>query len=457
MKKSVRILAFVVILSLAVLSFCACHKGEEKPEGEQTSWYIDSKVKDAAASNAGKTADGETTVDTSVTPAGAVSENGQNSSNAAEEQSSKDSDKASETGTGSSKNSDNNTDVTSKTEDSSDTKKGSETSDSKASESTKAGEGTGDKTDKQHDEADTGSKTASGDDAAGDTAVEDTTADASDPENADASEQGTEAPEDSEGDATDRTAEEDASAEQENADTSSEGTSDGTDTEAADASETEEPEIPEPDQAELRQKAWNTTLLVWIPEFTEGTFVGISAAETYDYAVFEEVTDKKSVDKYVQGLITAGFDDDPETGSTSQSTWFMAGNAQGWQVSVEYNKHTGILKIGSGYNDGYGTDNDDQLNKIWSTTSLSILPISEEGILESYLGGQDSYAVLSSFSKQYAAEYVEAVKLSGFIFDVDEGESDGVMWYIAEDTDGNCAAFVYSEGVAKIMCSKAEY
>lgn len=438
MRKTDRLLILLLITAMTALTCAACQGADKKEKKQETSWYIDSKNRDNAeaearaesssgstSQTASQTSGGEE--DTKVTPGAAKSDQEKSDSSAGSTadtgSSREDSSQANSDGQTASGDTAQGSMQTSGTSDTKDTS-GEADGEQKGTDS--SSEGTGDAGSSRTQGTETGSD--------------------SDPEGSNtgsASTSGTGIDTETSSDISGQTETgQETAGETPEKDTSSDGG-------AQDSSEADA-------KAELRQQAWAATFLIWVPEFTEGDFVGVSPEDTFDYGVFENVTDRKAVDEYIALLTAQGFDDDPETGSAAPTIWYYAGNDQGWRVSVDYNQTTGILKIGSGYDDGYGSDNDDQVNKVWSTTALSLLPIPEEGILESYQGGSDSFAVFGSFSKAYAGQYVEGLKNRGFIYDVDEGESDGVQWYIAEDRDGNCAAFVYSEGVAKIMCSKLE-
>ena len=198
-----------------------------------------------------------------------------------------------------------------------------------------------------------------------------------------------------------------------------------------------------------RSDDWQDTFLVWIPEFTGGIYHGYEAEETFDRASFAGV-DTGEVLEYIAELEAAGFTVAAKSDSHASRIAYSAMNADNWAVEVEYGE--GFLKIGSGYYpDDAGTA--ERLEHIWTVTALSELPRFEAGNFASDAESSDGsahHAIFEDVTEDDVRAYTLLLAQAGYTVDPDEGDSDGFIWYSAENADGGFCDLTYYDGILKI-------
>ncbi|MBR5733885.1 MAG: hypothetical protein IKX80_10615 [Lachnospiraceae bacterium] len=198
-----------------------------------------------------------------------------------------------------------------------------------------------------------------------------------------------------------------------------------------------------------RSSDWQETFLVWIPEFTGGMYHGYEAEETFDRASFAGV-DPDEVLEYIAELEAAGFTVAARSDSHASRIAYSAMNADNWAVEVEYGE--GFLKIGSGYYpDTNGTA--ERLEHIWTVTALAELPRFESGNFASDAESSDGsshHAIFEDVTEDDVRAYALLLAQAGYTVDADEGDSDGFIWYSAENADGGFCDLTYYDGILKI-------
>ena len=198
-----------------------------------------------------------------------------------------------------------------------------------------------------------------------------------------------------------------------------------------------------------RSSDWQETFLVWIPEFTGGMYHGYEAEETFDRASFAGV-DPDEVLEYIAELEAAGFTAAAKSDSHASRIAYSAMNADNWAVEVEYGE--GFLKIGSGYYpDTNGTA--ERLEHIWTVTALAELPRFESGNFASDAESSDGsshHAIFEDVTEDDVRAYALLLAQAGYTVDADEGDSDGFIWYSAENADGGFCDLTYYDGILKI-------
>lgn len=229
------------------------------------------------------------------------------------------------------------------------------------------------------------------------------------------------------------------------------GDDDDDDDDEPDDPTTPAPKEPEPEDI-LRTESWNGSFLIWIPEFTEGTYVGTQAEETEDIALFTTV-DETAVREYIALLGEKDFVHQVETADDGNGIIYEACNTDNWWVSVSY--HEGELSIGSGYRVEQ-TEPADRLAKLWETTLFRLLPKFEEGTMAGMSSDSDSepFVLFEGVTDEYVRAYTEALIEAGFTEDADEGDSDGFIWYSAEDGEGNLCDLTYYDGSVRLSITK---
>lgn len=218
------------------------------------------------------------------------------------------------------------------------------------------------------------------------------------------------------------------------------------------------------DDNEETAEYWEGSFLVWLPRFKKGSFAGFDSDETHDYITLENVSGK-SVRKYIKTLTQQGFSlntgySDAEgnplpDAADAENTRFLyhALNEDDWCARLDYDPDTGILIIGSGYEQNETTD---VYGRLREETALGLIPEFTYGEFDSSKqeGGM-YYVVFSNVSGKYG-KYVDQLKKAGFTEEADEGDVDGIIWYNAVNADGYACEFIYSDGVARIGCGEPE-
>ena len=219
----------------------------------------------------------------------------------------------------------------------------------------------------------------------------------------------------------------------------------------------DEPATPTPTKAPAdgaetdaqRSSDWQETFLVWIPEFTGGMYHGYEAEETFDRASFAGV-DSDEVLAYITELEEAGFTVAAKSDAHASRIAYSAMNADNWAVEVDYGE--GFLKVGSGYYpDASGTA--ERLEHIWTVTALAELPRFESGNFASdgeSSDGSAHHAIFENVTEDDVRAYMLLVAQAGYTVDADEGDSDGFIWYSAENADGGFCDLTYYDGILKI-------
>lgn len=208
-----------------------------------------------------------------------------------------------------------------------------------------------------------------------------------------------------------------------------------------------------------RSELWMNSFLVWIPELKDGNFVGNSAADTFDYAYFTDI-DRNDVLKYIETLSAAGFSHNVETVDRNGKIEYSAQNDNLWCVQVKYSDKDDFfnglasLEVSSGFWED-GEDAGDKLTELYSTTMLRYLPMFTSGYLDSHYPEDDGsayYAVLAGVNDAEVREYIYGLMDAGYIYEVEEGDSDGIIWYSAMNEDELICDLVYSDGIVRIGC-----
>lgn len=214
------------------------------------------------------------------------------------------------------------------------------------------------------------------------------------------------------------------------------------------AGETKEYPVFEGDKAS-RAEIWDLTWLKWLPLYTDGVFDSNSAADTFDYACFTDVS-RDAVISYIDELIALGFAPRNEYSTDGDVIDFHGTNSDDWSACVELTD--GRLTISSGYFE----EEEDDLSSVFSDTMLANLPAFEAGVMDSI--GQESdgsdYVIFTDVSENDVRDYLSSVRSLGFTLDVDEGDSDGIIWFYGVNSEDIYCDITYYDFVIKIICGK---
>ena len=207
---------------------------------------------------------------------------------------------------------------------------------------------------------------------------------------------------------------------------------------------------------------WKNSFLVWLPEPEGGRFAGFDSDETHDRIILEGMTRKKVL-KYIEELEESGFicnavyenaSGEPADGPADGEFGFYACNEDGWSARLRFDPSSGRLTIASGYD---VDDAQDIYAELRAGTYLGLLPVFTYGTFDSYnQDGDTYYAVFSNVEGDYSA-YCGELKEAGFTEDIDEGDSDGIVWYNAVSMDGYVCEYIYTDGIARIGCGLKGY
>lgn len=227
------------------------------------------------------------------------------------------------------------------------------------------------------------------------------------------------------------------------------------------ANPTDIPPTPTPsvrDTTAERDEYWNLTYLIWLPEFTAGSFDSKSSDDTFDYATFSDVS-SSDVDNYKEHLKENGFTNILRDESLDDTYLYMAGNADDWLVRLTYTD--GQLTIGSGFEDSEEPDSDEAArNLIWSSTILEYVPLFESGIYTGFETEEDDtifcYAFFNNVTENEVRNYIAGLKEAGYIYGIDEGDSDGIIWFMAINEDRLNCYVAYDNSIVKIGCGYEE-
>lgn len=227
------------------------------------------------------------------------------------------------------------------------------------------------------------------------------------------------------------------------------------------AEPTDVPPTPTPtlrDSTAERDEYWSLTYLVWLPEFTSGSFDSKSSDDTYDYAVFTDVTES-DVSDYIDLLTEKGFTNVYRSETVDGVTEYIAGNADDWRVALSFKN--GSLTIGSGFEDGEEPDSDEEARMLaWSSTVLEYLPIFEGGQYAGFETEEDDvifcYAYFNNVTENDVRKYVVSLQEAGYIYGIDEGDTDGIIWFMALNEDNLSCYVAYDNNIVKIGCGYEE-
>ncbi len=202
--------------------------------------------------------------------------------------------------------------------------------------------------------------------------------------------------------------------------------------------------------AERRRADWEDTFLARIPEFSNGRYNGYTPEDTFDRAAFAGVK-AEDVRKYINVLSDAGFIHNIETTDHAGEITYTAANEDNWIVEMEFSE--GFVSLGSGYRTE-DKSSPEYIAKIWMTTMLSNLPGFDAGVFGSEAPGSDGThnIVFENVTDEDIRNYIAAVKEAGFTEEADEGDSDGFIWYMAENADGIFCNITFYDGVVRIGC-----
>lgn len=194
------------------------------------------------------------------------------------------------------------------------------------------------------------------------------------------------------------------------------------------------------------------TFLIWAPLFEYGVFSGQDAGNTYDYAIFTEVSDKDVAD-YKAKLKKAGF----TTVISDSDKLYKVMNDDSWCVTIEYSKNR--LVLGSGFDESAQSE-DDTLRSLYSDTMLQYIPRFNAGKYESSETEADesnfTYIYYSNVTENDVRDYIDSLEEAGYEYGTDEGDMDGIIWYMAMNEEVMSCYVAYDNGIVKIGCGYGE-
>lgn len=206
-----------------------------------------------------------------------------------------------------------------------------------------------------------------------------------------------------------------------------------------------------------RDAVWRSTYLVWIPEFTDGAFTGTGSGEEFDYAYFAVVGGTGVVRSYLERLADSGYTNVTGSDDADGMISFAATNADGWRVTVEYDEPGDCLRIGSGQAMKI-KNRADETDELWSHSVLMYIPVFTAGELSTHsddgIGGSSATALFRNVSSEEVKSYIALLKQSGYTDDAEEGDEDGIVWYIAYSGDELFCDVRYSDGMCRVVCGQ---
>ncbi|MCQ2495894.1 MAG: MSCRAMM family adhesin SdrC [Lachnospiraceae bacterium] len=224
----------------------------------------------------------------------------------------------------------------------------------------------------------------------------------------------------------------------------SEGSSTGSQTASNDS--VNEPGSEKRDFAD-RDSYRNMTFLVWAPAFEYGIFSGKDSGSTYDYASFTDVSENE-FSLYKTKLLNAGYTDILKDSGSS----FKAKGSDKWCVTLEYSN--GTLLLGAGFDEE--SSKNDKSDALYATTMLQYIPKFTAGSYTASESEDDesafTYIYYSNVSESDVRSYIDSLKKAGYIYACDEGDSDGIIWYIALNEDVFSCYLAYDSGILKLGC-----
>lgn len=204
-----------------------------------------------------------------------------------------------------------------------------------------------------------------------------------------------------------------------------------------------------------RLEAWSTSFLVRVPVVIFGNMAGTEAADTFDYAIFNDVT-RADVNSYIASLKILGYTTAHEAEADGLYSYEADKESDGWVVTLKYIEAESWFCVGSGFYDAEEDSEAERLDRLFSTTMLMYVPKPGMGKLENVkdADAEDRYvsAVFSGIEETGAEEYIGKLRELGFIYDVDEGNEDGFIWYSAMSEDRLVCDFEYYDGICSIGC-----
>ena len=219
-----------------------------------------------------------------------------------------------------------------------------------------------------------------------------------------------------------------------------------------------------PDPVDSSDKAvieeyWNDSFLIWLPMIDSGRFKRFESDETHDYITLEDIT-VKTVKNYIKNLSRNGFSEDagysdvngnPIEFDEDKPFRYSAYNNDGWNVQLDYDPDSRNMTISSGYD---SDKDDDEYGTLKAETLIGKLPDFTWGDFDSSKQeGSMVYCIFSNVDPE-CSDYVKSLKKAGFTEEADEGNEDGIVWYIASNAEGLMCEFIYTEGAARIGCGR---
>ncbi len=198
-----------------------------------------------------------------------------------------------------------------------------------------------------------------------------------------------------------------------------------------------------------RTADWDETFLFRVPEFQKGRYTGYTPEDTFDIAHFSGVS-STDVLQYIKEAQNAGFINDVQIQERESRIDYRAADEDRWIIDLKYSD--GELSIASGYVEEK-VENENKAADIWAKTLLAKLPMFTAGdFTEGRKDGEGaSYcAIFDNAPAETVRAYISEVRSAGFDIDPDEGDSDGIIWYSAQNADGITCSIIYHDGAVKV-------
>ena len=202
---------------------------------------------------------------------------------------------------------------------------------------------------------------------------------------------------------------------------------------------------------------WADSFLAWLPIFEYGKYEDFFSDETHDSIVFTNISINSAKD-YIGKLRESGFEADPgfvdDDGIAVEdepegSFTYKVSNEDDWKVALRYDHDSSTFTISSGYEE---EPEEDVYARLLVETPIGLLPAFDMGSVNSTTVEGDMYYAVFTGVDESCSKYVKKLKKAGFVIDPDEGDSDGIIWYNAENEDGFACEFIYTDGFARIGC-----
>lgn len=189
------------------------------------------------------------------------------------------------------------------------------------------------------------------------------------------------------------------------------------------------------------------TFLIWAPAFEYGVFSGKDSGSTYDYATFTGVSEEEYL-RYKSLLTNAGY----TTILSDTGSLYKVRGTEKWCITLEYDN--GSLRLGAGFDEAASSN--DRCAVLYATTMLQYIPEFTHGTYTTDESEGDetefTYIYYSNVSAEEVRSYINSLKNSGYIYGVEEGDSDGIIWYIALNEEVFSCYVAYDNGILKLGC-----